>query len=76
MAFDTDTPDNPADIADDNQDSQLAVHAEHMAVQLLMLPAGMEDVVAKVAVTAAVALAEFQKLVAMDTVAAVAEHFH
>lgn len=39
VAFDTDTPDNPADIADDSQDNQLAVHAEHMADQ--QLPAGM-----------------------------------
>lgn len=45
VAFDTDIPDNPADIADDSQDNQLVVHAEHMAVQLL-IPAGMEDAVA------------------------------
>lgn len=43
VAFDTDTPDNPADIADDTQHNQLVVHAEHMAVQLQMHPAGMED---------------------------------
>lgn len=46
VAFDTDTPDNPADIADDSQDNQLVVHAEHMAVQQQMIPAGMGDAVA------------------------------
>lgn len=74
-AFDTDNPDSPADTVDDIQDNQLAVHAEHMAVQLLIPAAGMGDAVASVVVAAA-ALAEFQKLVVMDTVAAGAEHFH
>lgn len=46
VAFDTDSPDNPADIADDTQHNQLVVHAEHMAVQLQMHPAGMGDAVA------------------------------
>lgn len=76
VAFDTDTPDIPADTADDIQDNQLVVHAEHMAVQLRIPVAGMGYAVALVVVAAAVALAEFQKLVVMDTVAAGAEHFH